>query len=677
MAPTEGEAFKTLALELFQDESVTGVLHDGNGQIIVQQLDGEGAGAAAKRIQASASAAEVANAYGNVKIVTVTEDELAKPTASTDVVGGYGIALLNGEGSGGTCSVGFPAWSPQGEPAVLTAGHCTLGGATDVFLTDPKGDQAGGGNDDTIALAHELGTVAFTQFGGAGDTDGTPGDALDITAVDVTNDDLSLIPAMTDWKNTDDLSASLASNITSVGTAEIGATVQRSGRTTGYSTGPVDTDQINPYVDYEGYLEVDGRLVQGFSAATKVIPGDSGGTILQGSAAVGIVSATFQFDGVEHMWGADLQTNLAATGGYSVMLDIPEAQVTSLKSGDAIEWNAAITGTAGAGAEVEYAFLPKGAKASFESSAKTTADANGNWTFNGPETPGDYTVALRAKSGYNVSDVTKFDVQVVPSAPGITSPENGQAFTEAVTEIAGSAAPNTEVTLSGDVTGKVTSDADGNWSHPVELGEGSYSVSAKQTINGKTSNATTVEFTVGAAAPSPAPEPEQPAAPEAPEFINPVDGGSYVEGQAPTTITGAGVNGATVELRVNDELAGSATVEANVWSIQVGALPVGEHTLAIRQIVDGVASADAAITVTITAAADPQDPQPEEPQEAPEDQQPQDEQDQPQQPQREGQLEPTGAEFNPAAPLAIGFGLVAAAGGLLVAARRRQLKSER
>ncbi|MDN3310424.1 S1 family peptidase [Microbacterium oryzae] len=676
-APTEGEAFDALAFELFQDDSVTGVLHDGSGQVIVQQLESEGAGAAAKRIQASATAAEVANTYGNVKIVTVTEDELAKPTAATDVVGGYGIALFPDSGSqGAVCSVGFPAWSPSGDPAVLTAGHCTEDGAFgNIFLTDPAGDTAGGGAEDnsTVAPTYALGTIGFSQFGGAGNSEGGPGDALDVTAIDVINDDLDLIPAMTDWANTDDLSASLASNITGVGTAQIGATVQRSGRTTGYSAGPVDTDRFVSDVEAEGYLMVDDRIVKGFAAATQAIPGDSGGTILQGSTAVGIVSGTFRYEGEEHMWGADLQANLEGTGGYSVMLDIAEAEVTSLESGANISWNAPISGTAAANSTLEYAFVSQGSDASFENSATTAVDGSGNWQIQGPSTPGDYTVYFRVKSGFDTSDVTSFDTQVFPTAPGIISPENGQSFTEPVTAISGNAAPNTEVTLSGDVTAKVTSDDEGNWSHAVELGEGSYSVSAQQTVNGKTSAAATVEFTVGAAAPSPAPEPEQPAAPEAPAFINPSnDGGSYVEGSTPGTVTGEGINGATVELRVNDELVGSATVEANVWSIQIGALPVGEHTIAARQIVDGVASADNAVTVTVTAAAAPQDPQSEEPQQAPDDENPQAEQ-----PQQDGQLEPTGAEFDATAPLALGFGLVFAAGGVLLIARQRQLKSER
>lgn len=669
VAPTEGEAFEALALDLFKDEAVTGVLHDGAGNVVVQRLE-ETAGSASAKIDASAAAAEIAGAYENVKIVPVTEDELAKPTAATDVVGGYGIGLFDNSGSGGVCSVGFPAWTPDGKPAVLTAGHCTGDGAyNNVYLTDPKGDTAGGGAEDlsTVTPTHEVGQVGFNQFGGSGNTAGEPGNATDIAAIDVTNADLDLIAAMTDWTNTDDLSASLASNITGVGTAEVGQTVQRSGRTTGYSSGVVDTDQINPYVDYEGYIEVDGRLVKGFSAATEVIPGDSGGTILQGSTAVGVVTATFEFNGEPHMWGADLKTGLEAAAGYTVKLDLPEAKVTSVKDGANVSWNAELSGTAGANSEVEYAFVKQGAKASWENSAKTKADGEGKWTLTGPATPGDYTIYARSTSGFNTSDVTSIDVQVFPTAPGITSPENGKTYTDPVTKITGNAAPNTEVTLSGDVNAKVTSDADGNWSHSVDLADSrEYTVSAQQTINGKTSDRTTVTFTVGAAAPA------------APEFINPVDGGSYVEGQVPTTITGTGTNGATVELRVGDQVVGTGTVDANVWSIKIEQLPVGEHKLAARQIVDGVASTDAVITITVTAA--PQEPQqPEQPQgeesptPAPQDPQ------QPQKPEQEkdGKLAPTGAEFNATAPIAMGLGLAVVAGGVLLIARRRQLNSER
>ncbi|MDI6944757.1 S1 family peptidase [Microbacterium barkeri] len=672
VAPTEGDAFDVFARDLFKDDAVTGVLFDGE-KIIVQRLQ-DGAGAASAQINASAAATEIAEAYANVEIVPVTEDQLAKPTAATDVVGGYGIGLFDNSGNGGVCSVGFPAWTPDGKPAVLTAGHCTGDGAyNNVYLTDPKGDTAGGGAEDlsTVTPTHEVGQVGFNQFGGSGNTAGAPGDATDIAAIDVTNADLDLIAAMTDWKNTNDLSASLASNITGVGTAEVGETVQRSGRTTGHSTGEVDTDEFSFPVGYEGYIEVEGRLVKGFAAETQVIPGDSGGTILQGSTAVGVVTATFQDqNGVEHMWGADLKTGLEAAAGYTVKLDLPEAKVTD-PDPDApennISWNAELSGTAGANAEVEYEFVQQGAKPTWDEKkiARTKADGEGNWKLTGPATPGDYTIYARSTSGFNTSDATSIDVQVFPTAPGITSPENGKTYTDPVTKITGNAAPNTEVTLSGDVNAKVTSDADGNWSHSVDLADRrEYTVSAQQTINGKTSAPTSVTFTVGAAAPA------------APEFINPVDGGSYVEGQVPTTITGTGTNGATVELRVGDKVVGTGTVDANVWSIKIEQLPVGEHKLAARQIVDGVASTDAVITITVTAA--PQEPQqPEQPQgeESPAPQDPQ----QPQKPEQEkdGKLAPTGAEFNATAPIAMGLGLAVVAGGVLLIARRRQLNSER
>ncbi|WOF22410.1 S1 family peptidase [Microbacterium betulae] len=669
VAPTEGAAFDQLALQFFQDESVTGVLKNGDGGVIVQQL--ADADSTSALVEATASAAALADGYTNVHIVTVSEDELAKPTATTDVVGGAGIALLDAAGAGGFCSVGFPAWTPDGEPAILTAGHCTGDGQYgSVYLTDPQGDPAGGGADDnsTVELTYELGTVGFNQFGGAGNTAGTPEDAIDIAAVDVTNDELTLVPALSDWTNLDDLSASLASDITAVGTAEIGETIQRSGRTTGYSSGVVDTDQVNPYVEYEGYIEVDGRLVKGFAAATQVIPGDSGGTILQGSTAVGVVSATFQLDGVEHLWGADLQTGLAATNGYTVALALEDPAITSLESGANIAWNAEISGTGPAGATLEYAFLPQGADASFEDAAETAIADDGTWTLTGPATPGDYTVYVRAASGFDTSATASVDVQVFPTAPAITTPTNGQAFDEPVTSIAGEAAANAEVTLSGDVNAKVTADADGNWSYDADIHEaGSYTVSAQQTINGKTSDETTVEFSVG-----------QAVTPD-PTIINPVDGGSYVEGSVPAKFVGEGLNGATVELRVDDQLVGSATVEANVWEIAVDQLGVGEHTVAARQIVDGVASNDVVVSITVTAVAEePQ--QPEEPNEAPEQtpapQEPQQPGD-PQDPQGEDPLAPTGAEFNGTAPLAIGFGLVVVAGGVLLLARVRQLKSQR
>ncbi|MGW9113311.1 hypothetical protein [Microbacterium sp. NPDC055683] len=683
VAPTEGAAFDELASQFFEDDTVKAVLYDESGNIIVQQLASE-TEATAKPFSVSAStdAAELADTFRNVTIVPVTEDQLPEALASTDVVGGAGIGLFApNSDQGATCSIGFTGYTPSGDPAIITAGHCTdLDGTTlsDVYLTTPADDDAAGGTQPSLLA--ELGTLAFGQFGGAGNSAGDVNDALDIAVVDVTNTELDLLPGVTDWTTPEDLSASLATRVTSVGTAEIGDPILRSGRTTGVSTGEATETQYGVEagaIVYGGYVSIEGHLVKGFATTNTVDHGDSGGTVISGEKAVGVVTGSVTITesggGVveEFMWAHDLQTGLAATDGYSVKLFVAPAEVTSQENGANIAWNGEISGTGQAGQELEYAFVPQGGEVDFSQSATAPIDGEGNWTIQGPATPGDYTIWFRVNGeGYNVSEVSSFDVQVFPTAPEIVSPKAGESFSEPVTAITGVAAPNTEVTLSGDVTGAVKSDADGNWSYEVELAEPkSYTVAAQQTVNGKTSDKVEITFAVGA--PKPA----------APAFINPVDGASYTEGEAITSITGSGIDGASVELFVNGESAGTATVEAGVWTIQLdGQLPVGTHQLTARQTVDGVASDDASVAISVAAA--PVAPeQPEQPAESPSatpsptpttpgaPEQPADPGD--------DSLAPTGADFGGMAPIALGFGFVLLAGGVVVLARVRQVRSQR
>src|SRR5699024_1039400 len=115
---------------------------------------------------------------------------------------------------GYVCSAGFSAWDPDGNPVLLTAGHCTGDGAYDtVGLSDPTADNAGTGDDyEDIGLSpsYDLGVYGFSQFGGPGNTPGNPGDTdlTDIAVIENINPELTLKPEVTDWSTPEDLSAS-------------------------------------------------------------------------------------------------------------------------------------------------------------------------------------------------------------------------------------------------------------------------------------------------------------------------------------------------------------------------------------------------------------------------------------------------------------------------------------
>ncbi|MFH8348893.1 S1 family peptidase [Streptomyces sp. NPDC018045] len=153
-------------------------------------------------------------------------------------------------GGNARCSLGFNV-TVQGTPAFLTAGHCGKGSAT------WSADQAG---------AQPLGTVADAQF---------PGSDFAL----VTYDDPAARP-----ESTVDLQNGSAQQISRAAEAAVGMRVQRSGSTTGLSDGTVTG--LNATVNY-GNGDIVNGLIQTDVCAE---PGDSGGSMFSGDAAVGLTS---------------------------------------------------------------------------------------------------------------------------------------------------------------------------------------------------------------------------------------------------------------------------------------------------------------------------------------------------------------------------------------------------
>jgi streptogrisin C len=147
------------------------------------------------------------------------------------------------------CSVGFSAEDPRGGRHFVTAGHCTRGGgAASGFNRVP------------------LGTISGSRFGRGGD----------FGTVDVTSSQWSLSAAVNHYSGTD---------ITVTGSTEaaVGASVCRSGATTGLHCGRVQAK--NQTVNYaEG-------MVTGLTRTNVCAePGDSGGAWVSGNQAQGVTS---------------------------------------------------------------------------------------------------------------------------------------------------------------------------------------------------------------------------------------------------------------------------------------------------------------------------------------------------------------------------------------------------
>ncbi|KAB1647147.1 MULTISPECIES: Ig-like domain-containing protein [unclassified Pseudoclavibacter] len=598
-------------------------------------------------------------------VEVLTSEKGLTALAGDDLVGGAGFATPGAPTAEGLpyglCSVGFSAWSPKGDPAFITAGHCfpnTYGDT--VYRTDPRHDEAfaGAGSAASADFAGvALGTKKFAQFGGPNGTAGAEGDknSIDIAAVDVTDPSARTLPEVTDWStaSTGDLSGS-TSVVTSVGAAQIGQSATRSGRTTKPSTGAVSA--------VDGWMQVDNKFVHGFMLDASADHGDSGGSIVQGTKAVGVVSGggdvTYS-DGTKKtiVWGASLVDSLPATGGYSIALHLDAPKVTT-PAGAKVELGSPITGTA-----------PANTKLVVENGGKTTSvdvDGNGNWSFpvQAPAGKQSFTLHVTDKDkGFNKSATVETSVEAVVPAPAITTPADGSTVAGPLSVIEGTGVAGATVTLTGDVTQTTTVGADGKWSvkldNALDYSNDQYTVNAVQKLGEVASEqAATSKFKV---------------VPAAPVIENPINGTEFAHDQLPTTISGTGIAGAELAVTVRSEPQTVTTEvgEDGKWSIAVPAgLEAGQHSITAVQTVDAVASLEAQAAFSIQSAPTPggtdqpggdQQPAGDKKPAAPA----------AEEPVKDGTLAHTGAEAGQFGLLAAGAAAIALAGAGVLLARRR------
>lgn len=172
---------------------------------------------------------------------TKAELQRTKGEFKTFIAGGDAIS-----GSGGRCSLGFNVVK-GGQPYFITAGHCTQAIST---WSDSDGNVIGQ-NEQSSFPGNDFGLVKYT--------------------------------ADVDHPSAVDLYDGSSQPITQAGDATVGETVTRSGSTTQVHSGTVTG--LNATVNYsEGTVS---GLIQTDVCAE---PGDSGGSLFDGSTAIGLTS---------------------------------------------------------------------------------------------------------------------------------------------------------------------------------------------------------------------------------------------------------------------------------------------------------------------------------------------------------------------------------------------------
>ncbi|MFA5607942.1 MAG: LPXTG cell wall anchor domain-containing protein [Leucobacter sp.] len=599
---TDAEQQAELAASLTADEApveVYDALAEVGIEVAAVGVDANGAPVLVET-EASAQNSTAAAEETRAEFETVlTISEALEAYAATDVAGGAGYLA----DFSGFCSIGFAAWSPSGDPVLLSAGHCTGDGTlSEVELVLPSVQPAvtgyAPGTGGELNGTGLLGTFGFSQFGGPGnsvgliDSEGNPvdaDDATDIAVIENIGDSFELLPAVTDW--TTALDDDLAASTTPIKTATLadpvlGSTIEKSGRTTGHTTG-----EVQGIVD--GWAAIEDRWVRGFQSNVLAAPGDSGGAVFQGTNALGVISGGSPADeeNEQFTWTSSLKHALTHIPGYEIALDIDAPVIQSPSDGAVVAPGTTISGSA-----------PSNATAVSSSTGFGGGEivlTDGNWSMTAPTEPGDYTYSFTARNGKSSSESVSLSFTVEAEAPLVDAPTiNDVSSTENDIEITGTGIVGAAVTLSGDVTGTATVDADGNWSIPATLEIGKYDVSATQTVEDVTSPAATGSVTIS---------------PVAPAITSIVPGTVFPLAEAPSAISGIGHDGATVVLDVSgDDTPYTATVVDGAWTVELPApLAAGSYVVTASQNFNGVGSATNSLQFSVETAPVPPTPTPE------------------------------------------------------------------
>lgn len=358
------------------------------------------------------SPSEFVARYANVVL------EKGDPIASEeDFLGGQGYRIDGGV----VCSAGFSAFSPDGKPLVLTAGHCADDGAARLAeVTLPAGEPAGGYLAES-GVTGELGTFGFSQFGGPGNariTDpanpGAPG--TDIAVIESIRSGLDLLPAATKWEDPADLGAA---SVPIVGTAPPleGQAICRSGRTEGWSCGTVD--EVGIYVVGGSSGDPDDlRSFRGFlSTSVQSSGGDSGGPWISGNYAVGTHSAGNARSSAENFAvAATLEQSLAVLPGVQLRLFLNQPVLRGPLPAGPIVAGQRITGRLAAAPATD---VPAGTQVRITLPGRepldVPLDADGNWTFTAPASATQFTA--QAINGFSRSGLSTFSTVPRPAAP--------------------------------------------------------------------------------------------------------------------------------------------------------------------------------------------------------------------------------------------------------------------
>ena len=333
--------FAKAASSAFAIDAIAAVGFGKDGEVVVQSTD--------KALKADSDQVKALKAYADEKKVDLKVSFIgskgysafdatvkkasgkafaANGKSTKDLVNGAGYLIDQGGGYFGICSTGFNA-TEGGKPIVITAGHCTdQAEGKKVVREAPSASEYVTGDDSKTGWMDgdaqnpiPFGTVTYSQYGPNADTNkATPENSQDfgLLAVDG-NLDLNQPGVTTNWNKTDAKAENNLAKDTNPVTGihdvtkdDIGESVWRSGRTTGKKTGTIGSDDPTVQI-VDGYANIQdadekSHIVYGFASDAEAWHGDSGGAVMMGDKAVGVVSGGSPASGTTpaFLWTAEL-----------------------------------------------------------------------------------------------------------------------------------------------------------------------------------------------------------------------------------------------------------------------------------------------------------------------------------------------------------------------------------
>lgn len=404
---------------------VVGGLSDKGVTVLGSKMDGT---TLVVNVATSSDVAKVKSVGGVAEIGEPSKPDLTGLSFSptSDLYDGQGWSYTETGGAGFRCSIGFNGYNTSsGASQYASAGHCVsdmAAGSYATALTSSKPTNVGG----TLTSA---GTVGRAVNGSAQFGSGNDGGLVSVEQSGVVGKSSVLT-----WGGGG--GAPLSSTplaVTGMSAAIVGASLCKSGATTGWTCGTIQ------YVDYP--LNVSGSQVNSILATTCVQGGDSGGSALIGQTAVAITSssvtspacgATNYFSGFFPLISGNGSASFTAQNpGWE-----PAVAVSSPIATSAIQGSGSIAGTLANASStsavtiwIDGAVTPQG----------TTSASDGTWAFTVPTGASSYKVqaSWRTRS-FSASTTAGFDPPGTPPVGSVSfsqplgAVENMQALVNSV-----------------------------------------------------------------------------------------------------------------------------------------------------------------------------------------------------------------------------------------------------